>query len=131
MAILFFVGVIPAYRNQGLLRQMLYSICQAIQDRGQRVALLSVESKNLAAIKSYLNAGFLPRLVSADKRISKKHNLSHVEAPAKQAREWKRIFKKLKMKPIAYSSDALHRMDYPHPLRPWLLDLREQGYEVR
>jgi ribosomal protein S18 acetylase RimI-like enzyme len=109
-----FVGVIPALRNQGLAKQMLFSICDTIKKRGQRFALLNVDSKNLAAVKCYLNAGFLPRLISR-----------------KQARVWKSILKKLNMKNVSYPGEILRRMDNPHPARPWLLDLREQGYEVR
>ena len=109
-----FVGLVPTLRNQGLSRQMIYNICQTIKDRGQRFALLNVDHENLAAIKSYLNAGFLPRLTDR-----------------KQAKAWKRIFKKLKLKPVAYPVEILPRPEVPHPPRPWLLDLREMGHDVR
>ncbi len=109
-----FVGVIPSHRGKGLGTQMVRHLCQVIKNRGQKVALLDVDSQNLSAIKSYLNAGLLPRLTEQN----------HMEV-------WKNIFTQLKIEPVPYSSEIRPPMDNPHPPRPYLLDLRDQGYDVK
>jgi len=85
-----------------------------MKDRGNKFALLDVEGNNLPAIKSYLNAGFLPRLTSNE-----------------QAEVWSDIFTKLQIEPPEYARDILVKMDNPHPPRPYLLDLRENGHDVK
>ena len=95
-----FIGVIPSHRGHGLSKQMVFSICETIKSRGQKSALLDVDNENLPAIKSYLNAGFLPRLTSHE-----------------QAVIWDSIFTKLEMKPKEYSHEIIERMDNPHPIK--------------
>jgi ribosomal protein S18 acetylase RimI-like enzyme len=107
-----FVGVIPSHRSHGLSKQMLFSILETMKDRGEKFVLLDVESENLPAIKSYLNTGFLPRLTSND-----------------ESKIWNDIFIKLKINPPEYSHEIIVRMDNPHPPRPYLLDMRENGKE--
>ena len=109
-----FVGVVPSHRGHGLSKQMLFSLCKTIKNRGQNFALLDVDSENLPAINSYINTGFLPRLTSSE-----------------QAKAWNDIFSKLHIKHIEYSHEIIRRMDNPHPPRPWLLDLRESGQDVK
>ena len=114
-----FIGVIPSHRNRGLSKQMLFGICEIMKNRGHKSALLDVNSENLSAIKSYINAGFLPRLTS-DPSLT----------PDKQVEIWSDVFTKLKIEPLEYSYEILMRADNPHPPRPFLLDLRESGHDV-
>jgi ribosomal protein S18 acetylase RimI-like enzyme len=109
-----FVGVIPSHRGHGLSKQMLFSILETMKNRGEKYALLDVASEALPAIKSYLNTGFLPRLTSRE-----------------QIEIWNDIFIKLKVNTPKYSHDILVSMDNPHPPRPYLLDMRENGYAVK
>ncbi|MCL2593275.1 MAG: GNAT family N-acetyltransferase [Defluviitaleaceae bacterium] len=115
-----FVGVIPSHRGRGLSQQMLLSICETFKSRGHKSALLDVESEYLPAIKSYLNAGFLPCLTT-DPRTT----------PKEQVEVWSDIFAKLKIEPLEYSYELVVGADNPHPPRPYLLDLRESGHDVK
>ncbi|AZN39312.1 GNAT family N-acetyltransferase [Paenibacillus albus] len=108
-----FVGVIPSHRGHGLGTSMVLQLCDVIAHRGEQAVLLNVDSDNLPAIKSYLNAGFLPRLT----------------APG-EAQKWSEIFQQLNVEPATYNTELRPPMDNPHPPRPYLLELRAQGLNV-
>lgn len=109
-----FVGVIPTHRGKGLGTSMVLQLCDVIALRGQQTALLDVDSSNLPAIKSYLNAGFRPRLTAANEK-----------------QKWSEIVQHLHVEPAAYNTGLRPPMDNPHPPRPYLLDLRAQGHTVQ
>jgi ribosomal protein S18 acetylase RimI-like enzyme len=109
-----FVGVIPSHRGNGLGTEMVHYLCNVIKDRGETFSQLGVDNENLPAIKSYLNAGFIPRLSSKE-----------------QLDLWNEVFVKLNISAPKFSLEVRPPMDNPHPPRPYLLDLREQGFSVR
>lgn len=109
-----FVGIIPSHRGKGLATQMVLHLFEVIKSRGQKSVLLETDIDNLPAIKSYLHAGFLPHLIAYD----------HINI-------WNNIFTQLTIKPVLYSLEIRSPMNNPHPNRPYLLDLREKGYEVK
>jgi RimJ/RimL family protein N-acetyltransferase len=108
-----FVGVIPSSRGKGLATQMVLHLCQVIKKRGQHHVLLDVDSNNLPALKSYINAGFLPHLTTIEEKDI-----------------WSRIFMQLDIEPLTYSLTIRPAKNNPHPDRPYLLDLRNQGFDV-
>ena len=109
-----FVGVIPSHRGKGLATQMVLHLCQVIKKRGQHLVMLDVDSNNLPAIKSYINAGFLPHLTTVEEKDI-----------------WNHIFMQLNIESLTYSLTIRPPMNNPHPDRPYLLDLRNQGCDVK
>jgi len=108
-----FVGVIPSHCGKGLGTEMVQHLNHVIKNRGQEKVLLDVVSDNYSAIKSYLNVGFKPLLTDKS-----------------QVAIWEEVFAQLSMTPVEFSAEIRIKKDNPHPPRPYLLDLREQGYMV-
>lgn len=109
-----FVGVIPSYRGKGLGTQMVRYLSEIIENRGQETVLLDVDCDNYPAIKGYLNAGFKPVLTDKNQVVI-----------------WENIFAKLSMIPVDFSTEIRRKKDNPHLPHPYLLELREQGYDVK
>jgi GNAT superfamily N-acetyltransferase len=109
-----FVGVIPTHRGRGLGTQMVKHLNNVIKSRGQENVLLDVDCDNYSAIKSYLNVGFKPLLTDENQVVI-----------------WEDIFAQLSMIPVEFSTEIKMKKDSPHPPHPYLLELREQGYDVK
>ena len=54
------VAALPESRGQGIGHAMLYHALQRLQMRGSAYTTLTADDHRLAAIKTYLDAGFLP-----------------------------------------------------------------------
>lgn len=99
---LLFVGVAKPWQGRGLAKPMTLRILWDFIDKGLHTAILDTEDWRLAALKTYLGLGFTPRIVHEN-----------------QFERWEKIFKALKMEPVAYSREIRPPKDAPHPPRPY------------
>ena len=109
-----FVGVAKSYQGRGLGSQITLHVLQDFVKHGFHSAILETDDYRLPALKTYLNLGFLPRIVHPQ-----------------QYEQWSAIFTALSMDPISYPRAIRPPIDAPHPARPWPYELKMQAMNIK
>lgn len=78
-----FLGVLPEHQSKGLGRALLLTVLRSFARRGVKDAILHTDDFRLAALKLYLELGFVPRYLDEDHR-----------------RRWQEVFRQLGVEPV-------------------------------